>query len=324
MLKRIAFAAILSTVVSAVASDARGVILYSQSDRNTDPPSSAEGLDAWNLQAAWGNFLATPIDATHFIASKHVNYKDGETTATIVSFSGTDYQVNTASRVVDQYSDLCVYSISGGVFSSYAALYDASVDGSEIGKTLTVIGRGTQRGAEVFQGGELKGWKWGSSDHIQSWGQNVVSDFADFKSSSPDSLLYFLFDGDGVDNESALSSGDSSGGVFIYSNGQWKLAGINYAIDSPFSLTGDAEDEGFNADIFDVRGLYYKESESGPWVLFPEGEDFVPTGSYASRISARLDWIHAAVPEPSTTAMLISAGAFLSTFVFRRLRGKTV
>ena len=312
----VVMSAVFSTVVSAIALDARGVIIYDLStpDRNTSAPSSSEGLDAWDLQATWGDFLATPIGPTHFIAAKHVG-----TQSSSIIFQGLTYQVNTSVYWNDPGSDLRIYSLLSGAFSTYAPLYDASVDDSEIGKTLTVIGRGTQRGGEVKVGNDLKGWRWGTGDHVQSWGQSKVDVFKSYNSVSDTSLLGFMFASDGIHN-AALSTGDSSGGVFIYANDQWKLAGINYAVSGPFSLTGDPGDSGFMASIFDAQGLYYWDLDSG-WEY---ASDHMSGASYASRISDRLDWIYSVVPEPGTIVMLISAGAFLSAFVFRARRRKSL
>jgi len=99
----------------------------------------------------------------------------------------------------------------------------------------------------------------------------------------------------------------------IFSDGIWKLAGISYAVDGPFSLTGDSLDAGFSAAIFDARDLYYKID--GEWMLI-EHDEAVPAGSYASRISSRLNWINSVVPEPGAVALLISGGAILAMFGF--------
>ena len=311
--------------VLAVGLDAQGVILYTNPDdnsdpsRNTSPPSAADGLAGWNIEAQWSSFLATPIDATHFIAAKHVGFA-----SSTITFQNVAYQVDPSSRVSDPSSDLTIYTLQSGSFPTWATLYSSAVDGSEIGKTLTVIGRGTQRGASVYVGGSVAGWQWGASDGVQSWGQNVVSGLYDYNSYSPNSLLYFNFDPNAIANPAALCGGDSSGGVFIYSNGQWKLAGINYAVDSPWSLTGAANDSGFIADIFNAQGLYYKDS-SGNWVLDPNPD----TGaSYASDISNELPWIESmvpdvAVPEPGALVLLASGVTFLllvGRFVRRRSR----
>lgn len=297
-----------------LASEASAVILYSSATRNTSAPSAQDGLAAWNLEATWGSYLATPIDSTHFIAASHV----GDASSSI-TFQGVTYQVNLASRTTDTGSDLSIYTLASGSFPTYAPLYNASVDGSEAGKAITIIGRGTQRGSAVYVNSTLKGWQWGTADYVESWGKNTVDGFINFAAGT-NSMLYFDFNSNGIANEGSLSVGDSSGGIFINVDGIWKLAGINYGVDSPFSLTGT--DSGFNADIFDARGLYYK-NDQGVWTLVPQNYPYaVPGASYASRISARLDWIStyatgAVVPEPATLVLLITAVVAFACFARR-------
>ncbi len=299
--------------VLAATVEARGVILYSTPTRNTSDPSSSDGADAWNLEATWGNYLATPIDATHFIGAKHV------TPNSTVTFRGVSYSVNLSSRATDAGSDLCIYTLNEGyTFPAYATLYNTSIDGSEIDETMTVIGRGTQRGGEVIVGSTLKGWLWGTSDGVQSWGKNIVSSFENYSSTSTDSLLCFNFDANGIANEAMLSVGDSSGAVFIYSQGQWKLAGINFAVSGPFSYTGEGvKKDGFNAAIFDAQGLYYWDSG---WKYDSIHE---PGLSAASRISARLGWIQSVapnvvVPEPSSLLLFGIGAISLLAFAWKK------
>jgi hypothetical protein len=299
------------------APDAWAVVLYSSADRNLTPPTTDQGLAAWNLEATWGSFLATPIDATHFIAAAHV----GDAGGSQITFQGTNYSVNTSSEATDAGSDLCIWTLASGTFPTWAPLYNAAVDGSEVGKSMIVIGRGTQRGTAVTTAdGALKGWQWGNGDGLESWGQNTVTGFTGYNSVSASSMLYFDF---GPANDAALSVGDSSGGVFIESNGQWKLAGVNYGVDSPWSLTGAASDPGFDADIFDARGLYYK-GQNNQWTLYPPDAPLACGDSYASRVSDRLGWVESvvpdvdAVPEPSVMAMLVTAAAILLLRRFAR------
>ena len=91
----------------AVAFDAQGVILYSTPDRNITPPSVSDGLDAWDLEATWGSFLATPIDATHFIAASHVGFQ-----SSTITLNNIDYQVDASFGVPDTGSDLSIYKLS--------------------------------------------------------------------------------------------------------------------------------------------------------------------------------------------------------------------
>jgi hypothetical protein len=309
-------AAVFTTGVLASAIEARAVILYSTDVRNTSPPSDAEGLAAWKLEATWGTYLATPIDATHFMVARHCYGYGTDPTPTTISFLGGTYTVDTGSRVWD--NDLCIYSIVGSTFPNYATLYNEAVDGPETDKVLTVFGCGRKRGGEVKVGSTLKGWYWGDVSLVPSWGQNIVTGFKDFSTSSTDSLLYFNFDADGIANEAMVSQYDSAGGVFIYSNGQWKLAGINYAVDCTYSYTAtglnpDGSSAVFTASIFDQQGLYVQDNQ-GKWV--PAAG---PGASYASRISSDLGWIeeHAPgviVPEPATLMLLISGAMSLAVF----------
>ena len=225
----------------------------------------------------------------------------GQTYTVDTSFNGVGY-------VDDPGSDLRIVKITG-TFASYAPLYNAAIDGSEIGKTLAIFGLGRDRGATVTVGSDDKGWQWGVDNRAMSWGKNVVTRFDKYPAGSPDSLLAFDFDGGAlaIASEGALAQYDSSGGVFIEAGGQWKLAGINYGIDSPWSYTGT--DAGFFADIYDGRGLYWKES--GVWVAVPSSPDPVPGASYASRISGRLSWITSVVPEPGTVGLLAAGAAML-------------
>jgi hypothetical protein len=99
------------------AREARAVILYSSPTSNTSPPSDAQGLPAWNLEGTFGAYLATPIDASHFIAAAHIGLAPS---ITVLDASGQPhtYQVDTSFNggvgyARDPGSDLCVYQIKG-------------------------------------------------------------------------------------------------------------------------------------------------------------------------------------------------------------------
>jgi hypothetical protein len=104
-------------------------------------------------------------------------------------------------------------------------------------------------------------------------------------------------------NLADLAEGDSSGPVFINNGSGWKLAGIAAAVDGPFSTTDSGD--GFEAALFDARGLYY--GGSGDWQLIT-GSEPVPTGFYATRVSARTAWIDSIVPPdcPATDSPALS------------------
>lgn len=302
--------------LAACTSPASAVLLYSTAQRNTDPPGSLANRPAWNgpldggdprqlLDSGWqwqgsfSGFLGTAIAPQYFITAKHI----GGSVGSIFSYQGTNY--TTINSWASPNSDLRIWQVNQ-TFSDWAPLYDANVDGSEVNKSLVVIGRGSQRGEEVRVGGVLKGWKWGADDRIQAWGENVVSAIYDGSSQGLGDLLGFDFNAGAGPNEAALSIGDSGGGLFIQSGGVWKLAGINYGVEGPWRI--NPGDTPFQAAIFDASGLYLGNNSS------PETSG--SGTSYATRISFNLAWIQsvigpispapAMIPEPGATTLLLA------------------
>jgi hypothetical protein len=140
--------------------------------------------------------------------------------------------------------------------------------------------------------GLIRGWLWGAGDGRLRWGQNVVSEVRN-EGAYWGELLYATFDQSGGANEADLASGDSSGPVFINDGTGWKLAGVAAAVDAYFSVTGS--DAGFNAAIYDTRGLYF--GSMGAWQLIPVLYPLpVASGFYATRVSVRAAWIDSVVP----------------------------
>ena len=296
---------------------ARAVILLGSGDPgyNTTPPDGALAGSGWQYQGTWGSFLGTPIAPQYFIAAHHVGGSIGQT----LTFRGVPYK--TTAFWDDPESDLRIWKVDG-IFPDYAPLYPAS---DEAGKLMVVFGRGTQRGEEVrvplvqttyttntadlkslgiskkaaqkefpeakFHGNTMtvvtvtittnyiaKGWKAGLGDGVVRWGQSAVVGAGDF--------LVGAFCHEGGPNQAYLSSGDSSGAVFVLQNGTWKLAGINYGIEGPF---GVSPADSFYGAIYDQTGLYregYLVRDSGQ----PQ-----PIRFFASRVSNRLDWIRSIV-----------------------------
>jgi hypothetical protein len=268
----------------------RAVILFGSGDPscNTTPPTGALQDSGWQYEGQWGGYLGTPIAPQYFIAAHHVGGSIGKT----FTFNGVSY--TTTAYWDDPNSDLRIWKVSG-TFPTYTPLYRTN---DENGKNLVVIGRGTQRGAPVTVtetqtqtngSGQLvtntvavlRGWRAGAADGVMRWGQNQVCYAAG-------SLLIAAFTGTQGTNEAYLSSGDSSGAVFIQDgSGAWRLAGINYGIDGPFSTTpaGSA----FYGAIFDESGLYVCG-----W-LTPDDGVAQPSYFYVTRVSSEMTWIQSIV-----------------------------
>lgn len=294
-----------------MATPAEAVVFYTTADpaHNREvAPSGALAGSGWQFQGEFGNFLGTMISPNHFITAKHL----GVPSSTFVSkghFNGgsdVSYSIDTTVNGGTGYwnigtTDLRIFQITG-TFSSYAPLYTGT---DEVGESLVVMGRGTQRGSDVTEtdmGGATIGWRWGTADNAARWGTNVVtstvSDGAEY--------LYSTFDSAAGGDEAHLTTGDSGGAVFIQDGGVWKLAGINYAVDGAWDYNDVVDTNEFQATLFDARGLYVGSDGSG-WTLIGDEGVEEPSGFYATRISSYHGDIAAitGVPEPGILGLLV-------------------
>jgi hypothetical protein len=286
---------------------APAVVFISTADPNynTTAPTGPLAGSGWELQGRWGAFLGTPVAPNFFLTAEHIGGAVGDK----FTFGGVNYV--TKAFFDDPNSDLRLWQIDG-TFPTYAPLYDQS---DEVGKSLVVFGRGKQRGAEVTVNGTLKGWKEGTADHVQRWGENQVSAIVD-GGLGIGQLLRATFDFGVGDNEAHLSTGDSGGAVFILDGGTWKLAGINYAVDGPYSTS--PTETTFRASLFDQGGLYLGGASRQ---FIPDQDADLPSAFYATRISANLDWINAVIPEPRHYGLAVGAGLMIAAW-WRRLAAR--
>ncbi len=185
----------------------------------------------------------------------------------------------------DPYTDLVIWRVSG-TFPIFAPIYTGS---SETGQRLVVIGRGTQRGAEVIKNSTLRGWQWGAGDGVQRWGENFVTSIV--RGGPVNQYVYATFDAGGSANEAHLSVGDSGGALFLKDGAIWKLAGINYAVDGPIYSTNTGG-VSFDGALFDARDFFYQNETNPAQFDLIAGPTAVPTGFYCSRISSRSAWIY--------------------------------
>jgi hypothetical protein len=267
-----------------VATSASAVILYGTGDpmANNSAPAGAFPHSGWDYEGQFDVFLGTAIAANYFITAKHIGGTVGQT------FFLNNVFYTTTALFPDPSSDLQIWQISG-TFPAYADLYSGTL-GTEVNLNLVVFGRGTQRGNAVNVGSEshLGGWLWGTSDHTERWGTNVVGEIK--TDPTYGKLLRAPFDSTGGQNEGHLSPGDSGGGVFVY-NGttkQWELAGINLAVDGPFSTSSTGASP-FDAAMFDTTGLF-EQDDQGNWVTARN-----PSAFYATEIAAREGFINSVV-----------------------------
>ena len=281
---------------------AGAVILYGTGDptANTSAPTGTLAGSGWQYEGQFGAFLGTAIASNYFVTAKHIGGSVGQT----FTFNETNY--TTTGAFPDPSSDLQIWQIAG-TFPIYAPIY-SNAPGSELNLGLVVFGRGTQRGDPVYVGADmhLGGWLWGTFDSIQRWGTNSVSAIVtDFIYGE---LLRVTFDADAGPNEAHLSVGDSGGAVFVFNgnSNRWELAGINLAVDGPFSASPNGMNP-FDAAMFDTSGLFV-EDEPGHWVAAPN-----PSAFYATEIAAHKGFIESVVMQLLNTVSRKthgSAGAF--------------
>ena len=235
---------------------------------NTTTPGDNSG---WQFEGKFLAYLGVPVGPFHFITAGHINGSVGD----VFDFHGDLY--TTVSQQVIVGTDLRVWEVNKE-FPIYAPLSSGVKD---VGATATVIGRGKQRGAEVFLGTVLKGWNSGTADQVQRWGRNVVRE--EVIDSDAGSLLICDFNNPGVAEECHLSVGDSGGGLWVLEDGLWRLAGIHYAVDGEFRVppAGPAMRD---AALFDAGGLEIKVGSN--WILLPDEATNNPASFYSSRISA--------------------------------------
>jgi hypothetical protein len=113
--------------------------------------------------------------------------------------------------------------------------------------------------------------------------------------------LVWAFDREGIAQEAAISAGDSGGGVFIFSGGKWRLAGINFSTQAQFSYPNSSQV--LSGALFDAGGLM-----AGDQLITDTTAD-VPALSFATRISARSTWIADALAGRITPSVVASAAS---------------
>jgi Dockerin type I domain len=284
-LRRVRVTAITATFgLILLAATAGAVILYGTGDpnANTSAPTGALANSGWQYEGQFDSFLGTAIAANYFITARHIGGNVGD----IFILNNVSY--TTIAVFPDLSTDLQVWQISG-TFPAYAPLYSGAA-GAEVNLSLVVFGRGTQRGDPVTVGTDshLGGWLWGPGDDIQRWGTNIVGSIVTDPVYAQ--LLRVPFDSNGDQNEAHLSVGDSGGAVFVFNGdtNQWELAGINLAVDGPFS-TSAAGTNPFDAAMFDTTGLFV-QGDQGNWVTAPN-----PSAFYSTEIAPREGFINSVV-----------------------------
>ena len=273
---------------------ARAITLYGNGDptHHTTPPVGTLAGSGWQWQVI-GASSATVIGPHYIATARHLGLQPGIE----FDYSGLRYQV---IRVTSpDIGDLALLEVAG-VFPDPAPLYTHT---NELRKTLVLHGRGTQRGDPVYgpppDGTELRGWKWGLTDIQLRWGTNRVEEIYEAQPSDGITGTYLIayFSNRGGADLGTVTLGDSGGGAFIKdTDGKWKLAGVNFAVEGQFRTSADAGD--FSAAVFDRRGFYEFDNSVPGWILDPTQSIEPRTAMYLTRISSYVDWIQTQFDRP--------------------------
>ena len=289
---------------------ARAVLFESTGDPgfNTTAPTGLYEDSGWQHLGYYGAFLGTAIAPQYFITAQHFGLQGGTSSQDALFIGGptVNHTIDASANGGLGYwdiagSDLRIFKIEG-TFASYAELYL----GSGIGETAVLTGRGGVRGDAVVGAG-IQGWEHTAADGVARWGTNEISGTT---GSGAGTLWEAKFDGTGgTTYEAGLSSGDSGGGLFVYHEGAWKLAGVNYSIDGLFDVNNEVGDNSeFSASMTNMRG-FYQGSDGGGWTLIPSGGPALPSGMYFSSVTANAAAIQSiiVVPEPSGALLVMTA-----------------
>lgn len=273
---------------------ARAITVYGNRDpaNYTNAPTGPLAGSGWQWEVI-GSSCATVIGPHYVATARHLGLKPG----LVFGYRGLYYEV---IRVVSpDTGDLALMEVAG-VLPNPAPLYTRT---NEVRKTLVLHGRGTPRGDPVYgpppDGTELRGWKWGRNDILLRWGTNRVEAVYEAQPSDgiTGSYLVAYFSNRGGADLGTLTVGDSGGGAFIRdTDGKWKLAGVNYAVEAQFRTSADGGD--FSAALFDRRGFYEYDNTVPGWILDPTQSSEPRTAMYLTRISSNVDWIQTQFDRP--------------------------
>lgn len=295
--------AVLTFCLALTARPTVGVVFNHTGDiaHNTTAPAGEHGGayddSGWQWMGSWQVGSGVAISSRRFLTAGHFWLGD--------TFTLTDQSAYTyVKHWDDPASDLRIVEVAEA-FSSWAPLYTGA---GELGREVVFFGRGDTRGDEVAG----KGWKWSTEGRgTMRWGTNTVSDYANYNAGDG-GLLGLEFDRNGstadTHEEAAAAEADSGGGVFINDGGTWKLAGVMFAAEGPYDEDADHSAGTFGGAIYDRGGLYENQGPAIGWTLIRDRPSDKPQSFYATRVSARADWIAATLAQAASLTWDGTAG----------------
>lgn len=234
----------LLVLLTLTALPASGSIIYDVPSGITAPPADDRG---WQYVGSWQVGGGVAVAPNYFLTAQHLGGGVGG------SFVLNGVFYTTVSLHDIQGTDLRLMQIAGA-FPHYAPLYDRA-PGSEKGQSVSLIGFGHYtQGDPLITNGVQNGWYWGAPV-----GKNfAMNNVADVLTLDGAQHLAFNFQPVSNQNQGVYTGGDSGGGLFIYSGGAWRLAGIAHSITGFYQNPGDANF--LQAAIYNPAGLYVTDA----------------------------------------------------------------
>ena len=193
---------------------------------------------------------------------------------TAVADNGADLRVARVARMDGTPAEL----------AQVAAVFTGA-DASLVGSQVVLGGFGQGRGSALTTGGVASGYNWaGSGSMAERWGTNTIDRVAS-------GYLFADFDapGAGTANEAIIAAGDSGGGWFVFSGGQWTLVGLASGAQHSGAAYFSPPDDFWAGEV----------SANAAWT-----QDIVTAG-YAAAGSETV----VPIPEPGTMGLLAAGGA---------------
>lgn len=295
--------------LGAAAGELRALIFIATADptHNTTAPAGLLAGSGWQWQGQWGGFTGTPISSNLFLTAKHVGGGAGDR----FEFAGASYCA--VAGYPDPESDLIVWKV-GGAFPASAPL--VRPNSTLVGLAAVIFGRGRPRGSEVTVTNQnqptLRGWRWGAADGRLRWGINAIA-------AVDSGRLLSTFDAAGGPEEAMLAVGDSGGGMFVWQDNSWRLAGVHLAVDGPFRF--GRKGEPFAAALFDKRGVQ-EQSVDDTWATVT-GSVPRPAVFSSTSVATRRGWIDGVIATRSALVVPVVEGAPSVAGPFRAVAGVT-
>lgn len=273
---------------------ARAIIVFGSGDpaRNIQAPSGSLEGSGWQWQGRWQFALGTVIGPRHFVTARHLGGSVGDP----FEFRGLRYRTIALTNLGG--TDLNVFTVAGR-FADFAPLNTSNREG---GRPLMLFGRGGRRGDAV----PGRGWWVGDYDGVQRWGTNTVKGLVPANLSPIGELLVFDFSATAGADEGMYSGGDSGSGAFMLDrDGLWKLAGVGYAVEGPY--TADTNSPARYGAFYDTRGLWAGPPGRQEWL--PDGPTPTGTLAFMTRVSSHAVWLgdQASSQPPAGQAILESS-----------------